>query len=102
LVNFITRPIFAGVVAISMVNAGLVGYLFLSIAQFPEIAPPQIVVTAAYVGAGGYMVYPSTVHPRHYFSCNGRLNKSIRSAVPDSRDKCHVQMDRIMQGIGNG
>jgi HAE1 family hydrophobic/amphiphilic exporter-1 len=41
LVNFfIPRPIFAGVVAIIMVLAGVVGYELLPVAQFPQIAPP--------------------------------------------------------------
>ena len=53
---FITRPIFASVVAIVMVLAGAVGYVLLPVAQFPEIAPPQVVVTASYGGASAQTV----------------------------------------------
>ncbi len=53
---FITRPIFASVVAIIMVLAGAVGYVLLPVAQFPEIAPPQVVVTASYGGASAQTV----------------------------------------------
>ncbi len=48
---FIRRPIFATVVSIVIVLAGLAAILNLPIAQYPEIAPPQITVTAIYPGA---------------------------------------------------
>ena len=53
---FITRPIFASVVALVMILAGAVGYVFLPVAQFPEIAPPQVVVTSSYGGASAQVV----------------------------------------------
>src|SRR5947208_5805576 len=48
---FINRPIVAIVIAIVTVLAGLVSMQGLPIAQFPDIIPPQIVVTANYIGA---------------------------------------------------
>jgi HAE1 family hydrophobic/amphiphilic exporter-1 len=60
---FIIRPIFASVVAIIMVLAGLVGYVFLPVAQFPEIAPPQVVVTASYPGANAQTVADTVTTP---------------------------------------
>ena len=60
---FITRPIFAGVVAIVMVIAGIVGYVLLPVAQFPQIAPPQVVVTAAYPGASAQIVADTVTTP---------------------------------------
>jgi hydrophobe/amphiphile efflux-1 (HAE1) family protein len=53
---FITRPIFASVIAMVMVLAGVVGYLLLPVAQFPEIAPPQVVISASYGGASAQTV----------------------------------------------
>ncbi len=60
---FITRPIFAGVVAIIMVLAGVVGYVLLPVAQFPQIAPPQVVVSAAYPGASAQIVADTVTTP---------------------------------------
>jgi hydrophobic/amphiphilic exporter-1 (mainly G- bacteria), HAE1 family len=60
---FITRPIFASVVAIVIVLAGLVGYVLLPVAQFPEITPPQVVVTAAYAGASAQTVAATVTTP---------------------------------------
>jgi len=48
---FIDRPIFASVLAIVIIVAGAVAIPFLPIAMFPEITPPQVVVTATYPGA---------------------------------------------------
>ncbi len=48
---FIRRPIFASVVSIVILLAGFVAIRSLPIAQYPEIAPPQITVTSIYPGA---------------------------------------------------
>lgn len=48
---FIERPIFAAVMSILIVVFGLVAYPGLPVAQYPEIAPPTVVVTASYPGA---------------------------------------------------
>ena len=48
---FIERPIFAIVLAILIVVFGAVAYPVLPVAQYPEIAPPTVVVTASYPGA---------------------------------------------------
>jgi multidrug efflux pump len=48
---FITRPIFASVLSIIIVLAGLAAALKLPIAQYPQIAPPTVTITAIYPGA---------------------------------------------------
>ena len=48
---FITRPIFAAVISIIIVLAGIAAALKLSIDQYPQIAPPTVVITANYPGA---------------------------------------------------
>jgi len=48
---FINRPIVAMVIAIVTVIVGVVTIFGLPIAQFPNIAPPEIQVLATYVGA---------------------------------------------------
>lgn len=48
---FITRPIFASVLSIIIVLAGLAASFQLPIAQYPQIAPPTVVITATYPGA---------------------------------------------------
>jgi HAE1 family hydrophobic/amphiphilic exporter-1/multidrug efflux pump len=48
---FIHRPVFAGVIAIVIVLAGLVASQILPLAQYPEIAPPTVLITTTYPGA---------------------------------------------------
>ena len=48
---FIDRPIFAWVLAVMVVIAGLLSIRSLPIAQFPAIAPPSVAITATYPGA---------------------------------------------------
>jgi len=48
---FITRPIFASVLSIIVVLAGFAAAMKLPIAQYPQIAPPTVIVTATYPGA---------------------------------------------------
>ncbi|MDE3105323.1 MAG: efflux RND transporter permease subunit [Acidobacteriota bacterium] len=48
---FIRRPIFATVCALLIVLAGAVSIPTLPIALYPDLAPPQVVVTANYIGA---------------------------------------------------
>jgi multidrug efflux pump subunit AcrB len=60
---FIERPIFSSAVAIIMVLAGIIGYLLLPVAQFPEITPPQVVVSATYPGASAQVVADTVTTP---------------------------------------
>lgn len=48
---FIDRPIFSGVISILIVMVGFIAYLNLPVAQYPEIAPPSVSVSASYPGA---------------------------------------------------
>ena len=48
---FIDRPIFAWVIAIILMLAGVLAIRSLPIAQFPAIAPPTVSITATYPGA---------------------------------------------------
>ena len=56
---FINRPIVAMVISIIMVILGVIAMVQLPIAQFPDIAPPEIMLQATYVGADA--VYPRKV-----------------------------------------
>ena len=48
---FLRRPVFAGVSAIVIVLAGLAAFAILPVAQYPEIVPPTVQITATYPGA---------------------------------------------------
>ncbi len=60
---FIDRPIFATVLSIVIVIVGAVAVLQLPIAQYPEVAPPTITVTANYPGANAKVVAETVATP---------------------------------------
>ena len=60
---FITRPIFAAVISIIIVLAGIAAALKLSIAQYPQIAPPTVVITASYPGASAETLSKTVAGP---------------------------------------
>lgn len=60
---FIERPIFATVLAIIIVLAGLVAAKILPIAQYPEIAPPTVTITATYPGASAETLAKTVAAP---------------------------------------
>lgn len=53
---FINRPVFAWVIAITIMLAGLLAISTLSISQYPEIAPPTVRISATYPGASAETV----------------------------------------------
>jgi HAE1 family hydrophobic/amphiphilic exporter-1 len=60
---FIDRPRFAAVISIVLTLAGLIALTRLPVAQFPDIVPPQISVTASYPGAGADVVEATVAQP---------------------------------------
>ena len=60
---FIRRPIVAMVIAIVTVIGGLVAMMGLPVAQFPEIVPPQIIVSTTYTGADAVTIEQSVSTP---------------------------------------
>jgi HAE1 family hydrophobic/amphiphilic exporter-1 len=60
---FIRRPVFAAVCSIVLTLAGGLSAPTLPIAQYPDLAPPQVVVTANYVGASSDVVEQAVTIP---------------------------------------
>lgn len=60
---FITRPIFASVLSIVIVLLGLISVITLPIAQYPEIVPPTISVSAVFPGADAETVADTVAAP---------------------------------------
>lgn len=60
---FIDRPIFAAVISIVIMLAGLVAMNNLPVAQYPQITPPSVSVSAAYPGASAETVASAVAAP---------------------------------------
>lgn len=60
---FINRPRFAIVLSIVLIILGLLSLIVLPVAQYPEITPPQIVVSTTYSGAGAQVLVDTVAVP---------------------------------------
>lgn len=61
--NFIKRPVLSTVISILTVILGLIGLVSLPIEQYPDIAPPTVLVRAYYTGANAETVMNSVLAP---------------------------------------
>src|SRR6266852_1122572 len=103
---FIDRPIFAAVVSIVFVLFGVVSFVRLPIAQYPEIAPPIINVSGQYPGASADVVASTVVAPIEqqingvenmiYMSSNstadGRFSIAVTFELGTNLDVAQVQV----------
>ena len=60
---FIDRPIFATVLSVIIMIVGGIAYFSLPVAQYPEVTPPTVVVTASYPGASAEVIADTVATP---------------------------------------
>ncbi|MFM2179550.1 MAG: hypothetical protein RL015_3648, partial [Verrucomicrobiota bacterium] len=70
---FITRPIFAGVLSLLIFVLGAISLFQLPISEYPEVAPPTVIVTATYPGANPKTIAETVASPLEQ-SINGIEN----------------------------
>jgi hydrophobic/amphiphilic exporter-1 (mainly G- bacteria), HAE1 family len=103
---FINRPIVAMVIAIVMVLVGSLTILALPVAQFPNIAPPEIQILATYVGADSQTLEQAVATPieqqmsgvdnmNYMYSLNATAN-STTSLIVDFDAKTDPNTDYIL------
>jgi multidrug efflux pump subunit AcrB len=80
---FIDRPIFSVVISLVIAIAGAVAMLVLPIAQYPQITPIQIQVTATYPGANADLVAQNVAAPIEQ-QVNGANNMIYMSSTSSS------------------
>src|SRR5690606_30979453 len=84
-------PVFAGVIAIVIVLAGLLASQLLAVAQYPEIAPPTVRVSTTYPGASAETLARTTAAPIEeqlsgveglsYFSSSSSSNGALQITI---------------------
>ncbi len=101
---FVRRPIVAMVIAIVIVIVGLVALGRLPVAQYPEITPPMVTVSATYTGASAVNVEQSVATPveqkvngvedmiymKSINSSDGRMNLEVSFEVGTDLDMANV------------
>src|SRR6476646_681443 len=108
---FIDRPIFAWVLAIIVMLAGIIAIRGLPIAQFPQIAPPAVSITATYPGADAETLERTTTqvieqqlkgidHLRYFSSSSSSAGTAIITVTFDQGtdpDIAQVQVQNKLQ-----
>jgi HAE1 family hydrophobic/amphiphilic exporter-1 len=101
---FVRRPIVAMVIAIIIVIVGFVSMSVLPVAQYPEITPPEVGVSATYTGANAEVVEQSVATPleqkvngvenmlymKSVNSNDGRMNLTVSFEVGSDLDMSNV------------
>ncbi len=112
---FIDRPRFAVVVSIIMVIIGLLAVYVLPVAQYPEITPPQIVVSTTYPGANASVLAETVAVPIEnavngvdnmmYMSSssddNGSYKLTVTFDVGTDPDIAQVQIQNRLQQVNS-
>jgi len=89
---FINRPIFAWVIAIMVMLAGLLSIKTLPVSQYPQIAPPQITINAMYPGASAQTVQ-DTVTQVIEQKLNGIDNLIYMSSTSDATGAVAINLN---------
>src|SRR5437016_1908654 len=88
---FIDRPIFAGVLSVFIVLAGLASMRTLPIAQYPEIAPPVITVQPVYPGASASVLQDTVATPLEN-QINGIEGMLYMSSISSTNGVVQIQV----------
>ncbi|MGO4406433.1 multidrug efflux RND transporter permease subunit [Bosea sp. RAF48] len=110
---FIDRPIFAWVVAIFIMLGGIITIPMLPIAQYPNVAPPQITISTNYPGASPEDIYQSVTRPVEeelngvpgllYFEstseANGRINLTVTFAPGTKIGEAQVEVQNRISRV---
>ena len=88
---FVDRPIFAGVLSIFILIAGLIAIPNLPVGEYPEVVPPTIQVTASYPGANPKTISETVAAPLEE-AINGVENMIYMKSVASSDGQLQVQV----------
>lgn len=108
---FIERPVFASVLSIIIVLSGLMAIRGLPIAQYPDIIPPDVVVTTSYPGASAEVIagtvaapleqqingVPDMLYMRSTSTDSGQLTLTVTFEIGTDPDQATIDVNNRVQ-----
>ena len=88
---FINRPVLSTVISIFIVILGTMGLMQIPITQYPDIAPPTVQVSTAYMGANAQTVLNSVIAPLEE-QINGVENMDYMSSSATNTGQASIQI----------
>src|SRR6516165_281786 len=110
---FITRPVLANVLAILMVVIGAVAMFALPVAQYPDVVPPNVQVTAHYPGASARTVVdavalpieqqlngiPGVIYMQSYSSADGTYTLFVTFEIGTDIDLAEIRVQNRLSSV---
>lgn len=87
--KFIDRPILSIVISVVILIAGIIGLYSLSVEQYPDIAPPTIMVSTSYSGANAETVQKSVIVPLEE-AINGVENMTYMTSTASNTGSAQI------------
>ena len=89
--TFIERPVFSAVISITIVILGAIGLFSLPVEQYPDIAPPTVMVRTTYFGASAETLQKSVIAPLEE-AINGVENMTYMTSSASNSGAVSIQI----------
>ncbi len=89
--TFINRPVLSTVISVFIVILGCIGLYSLPVEQYPDIAPPTVMVSTTYTGANAQTVMNSVIEPLEE-SINGAQNMTYMTSSATSTGSASINV----------
>ena len=99
--TFIERPVLSAVISITIMVAGIIGLFTLPVEQYPDIAPPTVMVSTTYFGANAETMQKSVVAPLEE-AINGVEDMTYMTSTATNSGTATITIYFQQEPIGHG